>query len=448
MRRFRMLVAGNAISSYGTFLNMVALNLFAFHVTGSALRTGLFLALRLAASVATGMLAGGLASRHSRKVVMVASDLTQAAALITLLAAPATARPTLLYGLALVAGAGGTLSGVSLRTSVPELVGPQHRVRANGLLATGRSLAMVAGFASSGLVISLAGYTGAFLLDAGTFLISAAILARMPIPRAALTAPHPAADGGVDLAGATPGWAATQRTALRVLRTTPVLLIMITIRAVDGFGSASHNVSLPVYSTTVDPAHPAALIAQFWATWAIGNIVAQQLISRYVKRTGRTIGERAFGLGMCVMSLAFIAVFTGLSTPALVAVALVAGVADGFTENAYISRLQGVSDDRRGYVFGFSAMVENLGFGTGMLLSAALLERLTPLRVVATFHGTAIVLASAFLIVLILRGRRRAAPGATGAPALGAPGVPAPTDPVPAMAEAGVSGPASGRERR
>jgi hypothetical protein len=35
MRSFRLLVAGNAVSSYGTFLNMVALNLFAYHVTGS-----------------------------------------------------------------------------------------------------------------------------------------------------------------------------------------------------------------------------------------------------------------------------------------------------------------------------------------------------------------------------------------------------------------------------
>jgi hypothetical protein len=85
-------------------------------------------------------------------------------------------------------------------------------------------------------------------------------------------------------------------------------------------------------------------------------------------------------------------------------------------------------------------MVENLGFGTGMLLSAALLELLSPLQVVATFHGTAIVLASGFLLVLILRGRRRAAPGRVGAPA--------PAGPVPAMAQAAeMPGPASGRER-
>jgi len=100
---------------------------------------------------------------------------------------------------------------------------------------------------------------------------------------------------------------------------------------------------------------------------------------------------------------------------------LAAGLADGFTENAYLSRLQTVPDAVRGHVFGVSATVENLGFGLGMLLSAALLERFPPLPVVAGSHGSAIVLALAFLLAAALR-RHTAA--ARPEPAADAPGGP------------------------
>lgn len=37
MRYFRLLVLGNGISAYGSYLNMVALNVFVYDATGSAL---------------------------------------------------------------------------------------------------------------------------------------------------------------------------------------------------------------------------------------------------------------------------------------------------------------------------------------------------------------------------------------------------------------------------
>lgn len=393
MGAFRFLVVGNAVSAYGSFLNLVALNLFAYQVTGSALQTGLFMALRLGASFGCGLLAGAVVSRVNRKVVMVTADLTQAAALVALVLAPAGAKPSLLYGVAVVTGLCATLSSVALRSSIPEIVGQDQRVRANAMLVTGRSLAMVAGFASAGLIVAEFGFTAAFLVDAATFVFSAANLARLKI-----TTRAPAAEG--------PGLFAAQGAALRYLRFAPILLAMILLRAIDGFGSASHNVGLPVYSSALDPGNPAAFMAQFWATWAIGNILAQQVISRYVRRTGRTVGERAFALGACLMSAAFIGVFTGPPLVLAVLIALVAGAADGFTEIAYTSRLQTAPDDQRGYVFGFSAMAENLGFGLGMVLSASLLDRFAPLTVVFAFHGTAIVLALGFLVLLAARRTR------------------------------------------
>ncbi|MET9684919.1 MFS transporter [Streptomyces coeruleorubidus] len=404
MRYFRLLVLGNGISAYGSYLNMVALNVFVYDATGSALAAGLFMAVRLATSVVSGWVSGRLVSVHDRKRLMVGADLCQAAALLSLLLAPDGTRPGLLYVLAVVTGGCSTLSQVALRSSIPEIVGAEHRVRANGLLVTGRSLAMIAGFASSGVVVAELGYSAAFALDAGTFLISATVLSLLPVRTRATT------DSGGG--GSAKDSGAARWTARMLLGTAPLLMAMIAIRAVDGLGSSSHNVALPIYSSGLDPDHPATFISQFWATWAIGNIVAQQVIGRVTKKTGRTPGERAFALGACVMSAGFIVVFSGLPTVPAVIAALVAGAADGFTEIVYVSRLQTAPDDQRGRLFGLTASAENSGFGLGMLVSGALLETFSPLQVVAAFHGLAIALCAALLLWLVSRGRAAPTPPA------------------------------------
>ncbi|MFD0003232.1 MFS transporter [Streptomyces sp. NPDC127178] len=400
MRNFRLLVLGNGISAYGSYLNMVALNVFVYDATGSALAAGLFMAVRLATNVVSGWVSGRLVSTYDRKRLMVGADLCQAVALLTLLLAPDATRVGLLYVLAVVTGGCSTLSQVALRSSIPEIVGAEHRVRANGLLVTGRSLAMIAGFASSGVVVAQLGYSAAFALDAASFLVSATVLFLLPVRTRAVQ--KDAAAGGT---AASSG--AARRTARALLATAPLLMAMIAIRAVDGLGSSSHNVALPIYSSSLDPDHPATFISQFWATWAIGNIVAQQVIGRVTKKTGRTPGERAFALGACVMSAGFIVVFSGLPTLPAVIAALVAGAADGFTEIVYVSRLQAAPDEQRGRLFGLSASAENAGFGLGMLVSGALLETFSPLQVVASFHGLAIVLCGTLLLLLLRRGGPR-----------------------------------------
>ncbi|MFI2613906.1 MFS transporter [Streptomyces sp. NPDC018584] len=420
MRHFRLLVVGNAVSAYGSYLNMVALNVFVYEVTDSALAAGLFMAVRLLTSVVSGFVSGRLVSAYDRKRLMVGADLTQCLAMVALLIAPEAGRAGLLYVLAVVTGFCSTLSGVALRSSIPEIVGGELRVRANSLLATGRSLAMIAGFASAGVIVAKLGYVAAISLDAASFAVSASVLLALPI-RTKAAASQAAESQAAESQEAEPqgtgkggGRRARRRQAgsLLLLRAAPVLAVMIAIRAADGLGSSSHNVALPVYSSALDPAHPATFVSQFWATWAIGNIVMQQVCGRWAGRGGRQgSGERAFAIGACVMSAAFIVVFAGLPTGVAVAAALVAGMADGLTEIAYVSRLQAAPDEQRGRLFGLSASVENTGFGLGMLVSGALLDHFRPLQVVGLLHGLAIVLCLGMFVVLVRYGRRdRSAP--------------------------------------
>jgi MFS family permease len=112
-------------------------------------------------------------------------------------------------------------------------------------------------------------------------------------------------------------------------------------------------------------------------------------------------------LGTCLMSVCFVLAFVVPAGPLLMATALLAGIADGFTEIVYTSRLQAEPDDLRARLFGLSATAETCGFAVGMVTSSALLDGLwRTLVVVGAFH--AIPTAGAIGLLVFLSVRRRA----------------------------------------
>ncbi|MGW6590303.1 MFS transporter [Streptomyces globisporus] len=382
---------------------MVALNLFVYETTGRALAMGLFMAVRLASGFVAGLVVGGLLARFSAKSIMLWANVGQGAVMLVLILAPESLVTGALMAVSVVIGACGTLFMVALRSSIPEMVGEDRRAWANSLSITGRSLAMVAGFASAGVVVSLVGYTAAFLLDMATFVICAVTVALLPIAGGK--------GAGTDAGKAEKSGPRWRPVAFLALAAAPGLGLMVALRGVDAFGSSSHNAALPIYSTSLDASNPAVFVSAFWCVWALGNIGAQQVIQRYTQRTGKTVGALGFGYGTVVMSAAFIAAFAGFPLAVTALIALIAGAADGLTEVAYTSHLQTLPATLRGHAFGLSATFENLGFGVGMILVAAALDRFSPLAVVGWSHGAAIVVAVVFLLrVAALRRAEPAGP--------------------------------------
>ncbi|MFC0542578.1 MFS transporter [Kutzneria chonburiensis] len=378
------LAVGFSVSTYGTYLNLVALSLFTYRITGNAVGTGEVMALRLAAGFAAGTVAGRLAARTDRRRLMIGTDLAQALAMVALVL---WANPVTLVAATVVLGAGASLFTVALRTSVVGIVGEANALRANGYLVTAKSLATVLGLASAAPLVSIGGYEAAFLINAGSFLFSTATLLRLPADRGWRSSAEP---------GSGPG-------RLRML--SAPLLAMILLRGADTFGSGSHNVALPVFATLVDPADPAGYMSRFMASWAVGSLVTYRVVSRVIKRRPGALGGRAFAVGTCAMSAAFVLSFTGPPPVLLTVVGLVAGFADGFTEIAYTTRLQAAPEAARAYLFGLSSSVETAGLGGGLLASSALLQRLPALEVVAIFHAVPVAGAGAFLLAGLVRSR-------------------------------------------
>ncbi|MCZ0999209.1 MFS transporter [Streptomyces mirabilis] len=389
--RYRVLVAGYSVSSYGTFLNMVALNLFVYATTHSALAIGLFMAVRLGAGFLAGTVAGRVQARFGVKPVMLWANVAQAVVMFLLVVTPdGGLRTGVLFTVSAAVGACSTVFMVALRSSIPDLVGADRRAWANSLMVGGRSLAMVAGFASSGVVVPWLGFTAAFLVDAASFLVRGG--GRVAAGHRTRPEPPRAPDEPREKRGV---WA-----AMTALATVPALGLMMCLRTVDALGSSSHNAALPVYSSTLHPDDPAAFVSRFWLFWALGNVLAQQVIQRWAKRSQRAVGALGFGLGTIVMSSAFILGFAGFPMAATVLIALVAGAADGLTEVSYTSHLQTLPETLRGHAFGLTATVENLGFGIGMIGVSAALESFSAFTVVAWSHGLAIGVAGIYLLRL------------------------------------------------
>ncbi|GAA4899910.1 putative MFS family arabinose efflux permease [Stackebrandtia albiflava] len=395
--RFRWLLAGYSVWAFGAYLNIVAMGLYAYVVTGSPLHTGLVLAVRLAAGFSAGFVSDRLLARFRPKRVMITMDLVLAAALVGLALAPGPVAVVALYTAGAAFGVASTLYNVCLRAGMPDLVGKQDRVRGNAMLVTARSMSTVAGMGAAGVIVAWGDFRAVFGVSAVCCLVSAVNLARLPI----LTGPGP----GGDASPATPA-GRTSLGSLAVSAAVPVLGMMIAVRVAEGFGSASHVVGLPVHAAQTHPSEPALFLSGFWVCWAVGNILAQQVLVRWVNRRGGEPGELGFAVSAVLMSAGFITVFSGIDSWLLIPVALLTGVADGYTETAFLSRLQTVSDDRRAKLFGLVSVAETTGLGGGMLVAAALLGWLPPWLLVTVMHGMAICV-GLFLLARLTRLPRR-----------------------------------------
>lgn len=403
-RHFRVLASAYAVSAYGNYLNLIALSLFSYEITGTAFGVGVVMGLRLFSGAVAGLAAGALSARVSRRTVMVCTDLAQGAAMAVLALCAVRTPLWLLAGAVIVLGAGNTFFAVSLRSAIPVTVGREARARANGLLVTVRSLATVLGFASAAPVIGFGGFAVAFAVNGASFAVSAAALLVLR-PRTDDPEEHVPADPGARREAEFPTGGVRAARLGRAAAGVPLLLLgMVLLRGVDALASSSHNVALPIVAHATHPAEPAVVMTRFWAAWAVGTLFAHLVLRR--RRSEGTWGERAFALGTCAMSLSFVVAFLGLPAFALVVAALAAGFADGWTEIVYTSRLQTVPDRQRGRLFGLSATAEQSGFALGTLAAATALEALPALTVVAAFHGAAVCGA---LVLLLCTFDRRGA---------------------------------------
>ena len=181
-RNFRFLWFGQIVSLLGDWFNLVASAALVGLLTQSGLAVGSLFVVRMLAPFVVSPITGVVADRYNRKYILIAADLVRATVVLGFLLVRDAGDVWLLYTLTAVQLA---LSGFfyPARTSIlPELASERELGAMNALSSATWSVMLALGAALGGLVAGVWGIYPAFVLDALTFLLSAALLAQIRMP--------------------------------------------------------------------------------------------------------------------------------------------------------------------------------------------------------------------------------------------------------------------------
>jgi hypothetical protein len=219
-RAFRWFLTGRAVSLLGSSLAPVALAFAVLDASGRASDLGVVAAAHMVPLLGFLLVGGAISDRFPpRTVIVVAnlgSGLTQGTVAVVLL----TGRYSLLVvaSLELANGVLAAFTTPALRGVVPRLVPPEELQRANARLATTRNATKILGPTVAGLLVVTTGSGTAIAVDAVSYLLAAACLLRVRLPRSTPPAPagvlHDLAQGWTAFRGTRWLWTVTVAFAL------------------------------------------------------------------------------------------------------------------------------------------------------------------------------------------------------------------------------------------
>jgi MFS family permease len=174
---FRLLFSSTLVSGLGTWLAVVALSVDVWDRTHSGVWISALLIADFLPAVAIGLLLGPLVDRLSRKRLLLGADVVRLAAFVLLAFA---GRPWQIVALAFLAGVASGFARPAAYAGLPNLVPAATLSRANSLLRTADQLTITIGTLIGGIVVAASGPDVAYSLNAVSFLLSAALVLRIP----------------------------------------------------------------------------------------------------------------------------------------------------------------------------------------------------------------------------------------------------------------------------
>jgi MFS family permease len=176
--QFRLLFLATAGSALGTYLAAVALTLHVYDLTGSGVWVAALLVADFLPIVVIGLTLGPLVDRLQRRRLMVVADLVRAAVFCVL---PFVSTPGAIVALAAVAGIATGFFRPAVYAGVPNLVREDDDLtEANALLSSVENVSWMIGPLLGAGLVAFSGADTAYLVNAATFFLSAALVARIP----------------------------------------------------------------------------------------------------------------------------------------------------------------------------------------------------------------------------------------------------------------------------
>jgi MFS family permease len=333
-------------------------------------------------TIVLGVLAGRLIDRTSRRSILIGSDVARAAVFCVL---PFAGNASQIVLLAFAAGIATSLFRPAAYAGLPNLVSDRDLPHANGILQSADNLTWAVGSLVGGALIAVGGTDPAYLVNAGSFVVSAVLIARIGERLEEIERP-PTAGRGADL-----------RAGFALAFSSRALLTVLVAWSIVMLAMAFVNVSEVVLAKEVFDAGDFGYGLLVSAT-GVGLVVGSLLAGGWLEQRGLR--------GPYVVSIGLMALVFGIAAASpnvwVAAIAVVlAGLGNGVAVVANAVLVQrGAPDHLRGRAF---TVVMSAGYavlGAGMVAAGFLTDLLGARTVWALAAGLLAVGAAAGWLLL------------------------------------------------
>lgn len=375
---FRLIWAGEAISTFGTYFTRIAVPIYVFSLTNSYAALGFAAFSTTIASLLFGLFAGALADRWDRRRTMMSADIANGLVVLSLLALvllplPLSIELGAIFGINFVAGLLRELFMPSRIALFADVLSKDELLTANSLDQATTTFCELLSYPVAAAVIFQLGPEVAFGVDAATFFVSALLIWAVRTPPHQPN--HEAASNilseireGIGIAMSMP----LVREVIALSLIVPLNLALLnTLQlpyAVDVLGSTK-EVGFPV----LEGAMALGVVLGMLALGRWGQHVSRALLLSYgIGSAGLTV----LGMGLLphiAGSLGIAAATSKPWTPLLLA-AIPLAVLGGATNSMILASIRTVLQEQTprnvlGRVFSVFGVAAGLGFSLGTLLT-------------------------------------------------------------------------------
>lgn len=370
-RAFRHLWLGQVVSQMGDWFNTIALYTIILNLTGSGRDIGLMMVARFLPSFVFGSISGVLADRFSRRSIMIVSDLLRALVVLGFLVVRRADQLWILYVLTIAQLALSTFFEPAKTAAIPSLVADRELVAANAISSVTWSAMLTLGAAVGGIVTGWFGTDVAFILDALTYLLSAALIARVRVPK------RPPRQKQRLTVNRLLGISETIEGAKYVKDRRRVLALLL-VKPAWGLGGGILTL-LAVFGEKVFPVggSPATGIGVLFAARGIGTAVGP-IVARRIAGEGKVRMQNSIGIAFLIGGLFYMAF--GAATNFVFAL-IVLGIAHCGGSILWVFSTvllqRGVEDKFRGRVFAAELALLTLTMAVSNYVTGEMLDRVS-----------------------------------------------------------------------
>jgi MFS family permease len=368
-RNFRQLWLGQVVSQMGDWFDTIALYTIILNLTGSGRDVGLLLVARFVPSFLFGPVSGVVADRFSRRSIMIWSDMLRALVVLGFLFVRRADQLWIIYVLTVLQLGLSTFFEPAKTAAVPSIVADRELIAANAISSVTWSVMLTLGAAIGGIITGWFGTNAAFILDAFSYLISAALIFTVRLPK------RPARERRKLSLGQAVGITETLEGA-RYVKRRPRVLALLLVKPAWGLGGGIMTL-LAVFGERIFPVGRSAAtgIGVLFAARGIGTAVGP-IVARRLAGEGKNSLTVSIGIAFLIGGAFYIAF--GAATSFVFAL-IVLGIAHTGGSILWVFSTvllqRSVEDNFRGRVFAAELALLTLTMAASNYVTGELLDR-------------------------------------------------------------------------